>query len=111
LAGIAFIFSMLFKMKHVIDGILAMRIMVQFIGQAIGIVLLRRKNGSKHLAYKMPLYPIPIILVIIMWLFIFFATGLAIILSFLIVFISGVIVYFIYARVQRQWPYLNKKIK
>ena len=109
LAGIAFIFSMLFKMKHVIDGILAMRIMVQFIGQAIGIVLLRRKNGSKHLAYKMPLYPIPIILVIIMWLFIFFATGLAIILSFLIVFISGVIVYFIYARVQRQWPYLNKK--
>jgi amino acid transporter len=105
LAGFAFVFSMLFKMKHVIDGILAMRIMVQFIGQAVGIVLLRRRNGSKHLVYKMPLYPVPIILVIAMWLFIFYATGLTIILSFLAVFISGLIVYFIYAKLQNQWPY------
>jgi fructoselysine transporter len=108
LAAFAFVFSMLFKMKHVIDGILAMRIMVQFIGQAVGIVLLRRRNGSKHLVYKMPLYPVPIILVIAMWLFIFYATGPAIILSFLIVFLSGLIVYFIYAKLQNQWPYRNE---
>ncbi|MBK8610570.1 MAG: APC family permease [Chitinophagaceae bacterium] len=105
LAGFAFIFSMLFKMKHVIDGILAMRIMVQFIGQAVGVVLLRKRNGSKHLAYKMPLYPVPVILVIAMWLFIFYATGAAIILSFLIVFASGLLVYFIQAKLQNQWPY------
>lgn len=111
LAGFAFVFSMLFKMKHVIDGILAMRIMVQFIGQAIGIVLLRRRNGSKHLVYKMPLYPVPIILVIAMWLFIFYATGLAIILSFLAVFISGLIVYFVYAKLQNQWPYRKETEK
>ena len=108
LAGFAFVFSMLFKMKHVIDGILAMRIMVQFIGQAVGIILLRKRNGSKHLTYKMPLYPVPIILVIAMWLFIFYATGLAIILSFVIVFVSGLIVYFIYAKMQNQWPYKNE---
>ena len=108
LAGFAFVFSMLFKMKHVIDGILAMRIMVQFIGQAVGIILLRKRNGSKHLVYKMPLYPVPIILVIAMWLFIFYATGLAIILSFVIVFVSGLIVYFIYAKMQNQWPYKNE---
>ena len=109
LAGFAFVFSMLFKMKHVIDGILAMRIMVQFIGQAVGIILLRKRNGSKHLVYKMPLYPVPIILVIAMWLFIFYATGLAIILSFVIVFVSGLIIYFIYAKMQNEWPYKNKK--
>ena len=109
LAAFAFVFSMLFKMKHVIDGILAMRIMVQFIGQAAGVILLRRRNGSKHLVYKMPLYPLPVILVIAMWLFIFYATGLTIILSFLIVISSGIVVYFMYAKLQKQWPFRNSK--
>jgi amino acid transporter len=108
LAGFAFIFSLLFKMKHVIDGILAMRIMVQFVGQAVGVILLRKRNGTAQLPYKMPLYPVPVILAIAMWLFIFCATGLTIILSFLIVFGSGVIVYFIYAKLQGRWPYPQK---
>ena len=107
LAGFAFVFSMLFKMKHIIDGILAMRIMVQFVGQAIGVVLLRRRNGVKNLPYKMPLYPLPVLLAIAMWLFIFYATGLTIILSFLIVFGSGLLVYFIMAKLQKQWPFVD----
>jgi len=110
LAGFAFIFSMLFKMKHIIDGILAMRIMVQFVGQAIGVVLLRQRNGTQKLPYKMPLYPLPVILVIIMWLFIFYATGLTIILSFLIVFGSGLIVFLAMSKYKKQWPFLPKNI-
>ena len=108
LASLAFIFSLLFRMKHIIDGILAMRIMVQFIGQAIGVVLLRKRNGSLHLPYKMPLYPLPVILAIAMWLFIFYATGLTIILSFLIVFGSGLLVYLIMAKWKTQWPYKSE---
>ncbi len=110
LAAFAFVFSLLFKMKHVIDGILAMRIMVQFIGQAAGVILLRKRNGTKHLLYKMPLFPLPVILVIAMWLFIFYATGLTIILSFIIVFLSGLVVYFIYAKLQKQWPYRKRSV-
>jgi amino acid transporter len=48
LASIAFIFSLLFRMAEVISGILAMRILVQFIGQAIGVVLLRKRKGKKR---------------------------------------------------------------
>ena len=105
LAGLAFIFSLLFKMKHVIDGILAMRILVQFVGQAIGVILLRKKRGTAHLPYKMPLYPLPVILAVLMWLFIFYATGLTIITSFLVVFGSGILVYFIHAKFTGKWPY------
>lgn len=108
LAGFAFVFSLLFKMKHVIDGILAMRIMVQFVGQAVGVILLRKRKGTATLPYKMPLYPLPVILAIAMWLFVFCATGLTIILSFLIVFGSGLMVYFIYAKLQHKWPYPQK---
>ena len=110
LASFAFLFSLLFKMKHVIDAILAMRILLQFIGQAIGVMLLRRRNGTSGLPYKMPLYPLPVLLAIAMWLFIFYATGITIILSFLIVFGSGIIVYLIYAKLKRYWPF-NTSLK
>lgn len=105
LASFAFLFSFLFKMKHVIDAILAMRILLQFIGQAIGVMLLRRRNGTTGLPYKMPFYPLPVLLAIGMWLFIFYATGIKIILSFLIVFGSGIVVYLIYSKLKRHWPF------
>jgi len=105
LAAFAFVFSLLFRMSDVISGILAMRIMIQFIGQAVGVIILRKRNGTKNLPYKMPLYPLPVILVIAMWLFVFYSTGLEVINSFLIVFGAGLIVYFIYAKLQKQWPY------
>ncbi len=105
LAGLAFIFSLLFKMGDIISGILAMRIMVQFIGQAVGVVLLRKRKGTAHLPYQMPLYPLPVILVIAMWLFIFYATGLTIITSFLAIFGTGLAVYFFQAKLKREWPF------
>lgn len=98
LSSIAFVFSLLFRMGEVISGILAMRIIVQFIGQAIGLMLLRKRNDASSFPFKMPLYPLPVILAILMWLFIFYATGLAVISMFFIVAGSGVVVYFLKKR-------------
>jgi fructoselysine transporter len=108
LAGFAFVFSLLFRMGDVISGILAMRIMVQFIGQAVGVMLLRKRRGTAHLPFKMPLYPVPVILAIAMWLFVFYATGNAVILSFAAVLASGVIVYLVKAKINQEWPFENK---
>ncbi|MGE5107653.1 MAG: APC family permease [Sphingobacteriales bacterium] len=105
LCALAFLFSQLFKMKHIIDGILAMRIIVQFIAQAVGVVLLRKRNGTQHLPYKMPLYPLPVILAIAIWLYIFFSTQWTVMFYFLGVFGTGLVVYFIYARLKKQWPF------
>ncbi len=105
LAAISFVFSMLFRMSDVISGVLAMRIMMQFIGQAVGVILLRKRNGTNHLPYKMPLYPLPVIIVIILWLFVFFSTGMNIMLSFLALISAGVLVYFLFAKYSKHWPY------
>lgn len=105
LCAFAFLFSMLFKMKHIIDGILAMRIIIQFIAQAIGVVLLRKRNGKAHLPYKMPFYPLPVILAIAIWLFIFFSTQWTVMLYFFGVFGTGLVVYIIYAALIKQWPF------
>jgi len=105
LSCLAFLFSLLFRMGDIISGILAMRIIVQFIGQAAGVVLLRKRKGTTHLPYKMPLYPLPVILVIIMWLAVFFSTGLEIMSIFGIVLGSGIVVYLLQANAKQQWPF------
>ena len=75
LCALGFVFSLLFKLSQVISSILAMRIIVQFIALAVGVVLLRKKFGTKDLAYKMWLFPLPVILSIAIWIFLFISTG------------------------------------
>ena len=75
LCALGFVFSLLFRLGQAIDSILAMRILVQFVGQAIGVVLLRKKFGTMKLPFKMWLYPVPVILSILIWLFLFVSTG------------------------------------
>jgi amino acid transporter len=78
--------------------------MVQFIGQAIGVLLLRKKKGVTSLPYKMPLYPLPVIFATFLWLFIFYATGMQVITMFLIVAGSGVVVYLLRNMFQQKQP-------
>ncbi len=107
LGGVAFIFSMLFKLSEAISAILAMRIMIQFVGQAVGLLILRSRKNGIHFPYKMPLFPLPVIVAIAMWLFILISTGTKLMLSGLIVIALGTVVYFIKAYFQKEWPYVK----
>jgi amino acid transporter len=100
LGAIAFVFSLLFRLKEVIDGILAMRILIQFIGQAIGLLLLVKRKGNSFFPWKMPLYPIPLFLAILIWGAIFFSTGTKMMLSGLVVISLGLVAYFIAKRMK-----------
>ena len=73
LAALAFVFSLLFKMKEVITAIIVMRIIVQFVGQSAGIILYHRKHKAENFPYRMWLYPVPAIIGIAVWLFVFFS--------------------------------------
>ncbi|MBN8836027.1 MAG: amino acid permease [Sphingobacteriia bacterium] len=102
LGCIAFVFSLLFKLKDVIDAILAMRILIQFIGQAIGLMLLVKRKGKDFFVWKMPLYPLPAIAAIIIWLFIFISTGIHMMLGGLAVIGVGLVAYYIKEKRQEQ---------
>jgi amino acid transporter len=95
LGGIAFVFSLLFRLKEVIDAILAMRIMIQFIGQAVGLLLLMKRKGKSFFPWRMPLYPIPLILAILIWGGIFFSTGQKMMMSGITVTALGLIAFFV----------------
>lgn len=105
LGSVAFVFSMLFRLGDVINAILAMRILVQFIGQGVGLVILRSRRPASSFPYRMPLFPLPVILAIAMWFFILFSTGSTMVYSGLIVIGSGILVYFIKAKFLSEWPF------
>jgi amino acid transporter len=75
IGALGFLFSLFFKLSDVISAILAMRILVQFIAQAIGVILLRRRKSIADIPFKMWLYPLPVVISIAIWLFVFFSTG------------------------------------
>lgn len=72
LGSLGFIFSLLFKMAEVITAIIVMRIIVQFLAQAVGLIFWHRRE--KERPWRMPLYPLPAILSLIIWLGIFFSS-------------------------------------
>ena len=75
LGGLGFVFSLLFRMGEVISAIIVMRILVQFVAQAVGVMAWRVRLPGDVRPYRMPLYPLPALLSIAIWLFIFCTSG------------------------------------
>ncbi|MBX7225160.1 MAG: APC family permease [Chitinophagales bacterium] len=94
LGGIAFIFSLTLRLKEVITAIITMRILIQFISQAVGVILLHYRKPKVEMPFKMPLFPIPAILGICVWLFVFFSSEMKYMVGALLVILSGTILYF-----------------
>jgi amino acid transporter len=72
LCATGFLFSLLFRLSEVITAILAMRIVVQFMAQSVGVMLLRKKFGASQLPFRMWLYPIPVFISLLLWLFLLY---------------------------------------
>jgi len=106
LGALTFVFALLFKLRTVIAAVLAMRLIIQFIGQAVGVVLLRRRWPAEKLPFKMWLYPLPVVLTILGWIWLFLRTGRAVWWG-LFVIVLGLSVYLVRSKLRREWPFLS----
>jgi fructoselysine transporter len=104
LGAVAFVSSLLFRLSTVIAAILATRLLVQFIGQAIGVMLLHRRWPASRFPFKMWFYPAPAILTMCGWAALFWATGAARKWGLLLIGL-GVVAFLLRAREMRQWPF------
>jgi len=104
LGGLAFLFSVTLNLQTAITGILAVRLIIQFIGQAAGVMLLRRKWGPERFPFKMWLYPVPAILTMIGWLWLFWRTGPARKWGLLQIAL-GIVAFLIWTWNKKQWPF------
>jgi fructoselysine transporter len=110
LGAVAFVFSFLFKLSDVITAILAMRILVQFIGQAFGLLLLHKRKGNAFFKWKMPLYPLPVILAIAIWLYIFKSTEQKMMLIAGCIILTGILVYVIKSFYTKEFPFGSSQV-
>lgn len=105
LGATAVVFCLSLRLIDAIRAILAMRCLIQFIGQAVGLMILHRRWSVERLPFRMWLYPIPVVIAIIGWIGIFLATGRTPVLASVAAMAIGVLVYLGRARYERHWPF------
>jgi fructoselysine transporter len=105
LGAAAIVVSLAFSLISVIRAILAMRCLIQFVAQGVGLILLHKRWKSDRLPFHMWLYPVPVIVAIAGWMGIFLSTGQKPMLASLGAAGAGILVYLGRARWVRQWPF------
>jgi amino acid transporter len=103
--GAISIVSSFFTLDVVIDALIATRIVVQFIGQIVGVVLLRRRAPDMPRPFRLWLYPLPVLIAGAGWLFIFSTIGPRVMLFGLGVLALGVVCFLGWSLRVRQWPF------
>jgi len=105
LGGVSLVFSVMFRLSTVIKAIIAVRILVQFISQGVGVIILRRRWPLSRIPFKMWFYPLPAVFSILGWAALFYYTGWTFMIGGLIVIALGILTYMIQARYRRVWPF------
>jgi fructoselysine transporter len=98
LGALGFVFSLFFKMQDAITAIIVMRILVQFLGQSAGLIRWHYLRPREERPYRMPLYPLPALLSMLIWLFIFCSSPLLFIGFALGIIVLGILLFFVKER-------------
>jgi basic amino acid/polyamine antiporter, APA family len=106
MGSIAALFCFL-KLQDVIAALVVIRILIQFLAQIVGLMILRRTRPEMPRPFKMWLYPVPAVLALAGFLYILFMRdgfqkeiGYAAVLIVL-----GLIIYFVRAHKRKEFPF------
>jgi amino acid transporter len=91
----------------VIDALITTRILVQFIGQVVALTLLRRQAPDMPRPFRVWLYPLPNLVALFGWVFLFATSGRDVIAFGLGTLALGAAVFFVWARWTRRWPFAD----
>jgi len=104
LGGIAIVCSF-FSLDAVIDALISTRILVQFVGQILGLMLLRKREPNMTRPYRMWLYPLPSLIALVGWIFIFATTPVSVIALGLGSLALGATFFLVWSWYTQRWPF------
>jgi amino acid transporter len=106
LGAVAVVFCF-FDLAVVIAALVAIRILLQYVMQQIGVIVLRVKRPEMRRPFRMWLYPLPPLLALAGFMFVVFSRREASreLLDAAIVAASGSVIYFARAYWKREWPF------
>jgi len=89
----------------VIDALLTTRILVQFVGQIGAVMILRRREPSMERPYRIWLYPVPALLALVGWLFVFLTNDRKPLLIGGATLVFGVVCFLAWSAITGRWPF------
>src|SRR5262249_30474775 len=109
LGGVASLFCFL-SLADVIAALVVIRLMVQFLAQIVGVVVLRIRQPDMPRPFRMWLYPLPAVIAFAGFLFVLVGRHerqnfQREVLYALILLIVGISIYLVRARSRREWPF------
>jgi APA family basic amino acid/polyamine antiporter len=107
MGGVAILFCF-FDIRYVIAALVTIRIILQFLLQQIGVIVLRRREPQRKRPFRIWLYPLPPLFALAGFCFILVSRpGAWRELSYAaVIAVSGSLIFFIRARVRSEWPFL-----
>ena len=103
--GVISIVAGYFSLGTVISALIVTRILVQFIGQIVGLMLLRRRAPHLPRPFRMWLYPLPALIALVGWIFVFATTDASVILFGVAVLVLGCLVFLVWSWNTKRWPF------
>jgi amino acid transporter len=94
------------SLSTLITLVIVIQTMVQFIAQCVAVVLLRKSYGQgEGRTFRMPLYPLPVVVAFLGWLFILMSSGLRNILLALATLLAGITAFLYKSHQEQGWPF------
>ncbi len=109
--GVVTAIGSLFTLTDVISMLTAVFVLIQSVAQIVAVTVLRRRQPNLPRPYKMWLYPLPSVVAMVGWLYIYKSAGTKPILLSLAWLAAGVVAFLIWARAERTWPFGPKEIR
>ena len=103
--GVASAFACLLNLEVLINALIVIQVLIQFIAQIFAVTLIRRNRPDIVRPFSMPLYPYTSIIALAGWLFILAASGVPYILAGLGLLAFGIVAYLVRARQTGEWPW------
>lgn len=103
--GIISILGSFFSLGMVIDALITTRILVQFIGQIFAVELLRRNRPDMPRPYRIWLYPVPSLIALVGWIYIFATSDPSMIVFGLGTLVLGILAFLFWTWRGKKWPF------
>jgi amino acid transporter len=101
----------LLDLTTVINMLTTVAVLVQAIAQIVALTVLRRRQPELRRPYRQWLYPIPSLLALLGWLYVYkSATTESIVLS-IVWIVGGVLAFLVWARINRSWPFAPIQVR
>jgi amino acid transporter len=109
--GVVTAIGTFFDLQEVINMLLTASIIVQSIAQIAALVVLRRRQPRLDRPYRQWLYPVPCIIAVFGWLYVYVSASLLSIALSSAWIVAGLVVFVVWARHNKSWPFAPVEVR